>query len=133
MSSHDPQVLANAIRCISIDAIVRAAEGHQASGIEVTTGPLGQASQTRSAWRCRGLLLEQQDNAYCTAVLGPELGSGWASGGTALWDRYLGRHGGSIGMAGFGASGPAQALYELFGITPAAVATEAGRLLQSAR
>jgi len=45
------------------------------------------------------------------------------------WDRYLGERGGFVGMAGFGASGPADALYELFGITPAAVAAEARRLL----
>jgi transketolase len=33
------------------------------------------------------------------------------------WDRYLGSHGRFIGMSGFGASGPYQAVYEKFGIT----------------
>nr|WP_157730531.1 hypothetical protein [Variovorax sp. HW608] len=47
------------------------------------------------------------------------------------WDRYLGERGGFIGMTGFGASGPADELYEHFGIVPAAVAAEAMRLLQS--
>ena len=47
------------------------------------------------------------------------------------WDRYLGERGGFVGMAGFGASGPAEALYEHFGITPAAIVAEAKRLLQA--
>jgi transketolase len=45
------------------------------------------------------------------------------------WDRYLGIEGGFVGMTGFGASGPADQLYELFGITPAAVVKEARRCL----
>ena len=47
------------------------------------------------------------------------------------WDRYLGERGGFVGMGGFGASGPADVLYEHFGITPAAVVSEARRLLQA--
>ena len=45
------------------------------------------------------------------------------------WDRYLGERGGFVGMAGFGASGPAEVLYEHFGITPAAVVAQVERLL----
>ena len=45
------------------------------------------------------------------------------------WDRYLGERGGFVGMTGYGASGPADALYELFGITPAAIVAEAKRCL----
>jgi transketolase len=45
------------------------------------------------------------------------------------WDRYLGERGGFIGMTGFGASGPADKLYEHFGITPVAIVAEAKRLL----
>jgi transketolase len=47
------------------------------------------------------------------------------------WDRYLGERGGFIGMAGFGASGPAEALYDKFGITPDAIAGEALRLVEA--
>jgi transketolase len=47
------------------------------------------------------------------------------------WDRYLGDRGGFVGMPGFGASGPAEALYEHFGITPAHIAAEAKRHLAS--
>jgi transketolase len=45
------------------------------------------------------------------------------------WDAYVGMDGGFIGMSGFGASGPADALYKLFGITADAVVVEARRLL----
>ena len=44
------------------------------------------------------------------------------------WDRFLGDNGGFIGMSGYGASGPAEALYEHFGITAEAVFAEAKRL-----
>jgi len=33
------------------------------------------------------------------------------------WDRFIGEHGGFVGMKGFGASAPYQVLYEKFGIT----------------
>jgi transketolase len=34
------------------------------------------------------------------------------------WERYLGNNGRFIGMSDYGLSGPADALYEHFGITP---------------
>ena len=37
------------------------------------------------------------------------------------WNRWIGSDGGFVGMKGFGASAPAKALYEHFGITPQAV------------
>jgi transketolase len=37
------------------------------------------------------------------------------------WDQFIGENGGFIGMTGFGASAPAEQLYEHFGITPQAV------------
>jgi len=45
------------------------------------------------------------------------------------WDRWLGEHGGFVGLTGFGASGPAEVLYKHFGITPEAIVAEARRLL----
>ena len=38
------------------------------------------------------------------------------------WDRFIGQDGIFVGMTGFGASAPAERLYEHFGITPEAVA-----------
>jgi transketolase len=47
------------------------------------------------------------------------------------WERWLGSRGRFVGMNGFGASGPATALYKHFGITAEAVATAAKAALAS--
>jgi transketolase len=78
-------------------------------------------------------LFEQQDAAYRRATLGP--GTARVGVEAAMrfgWDRYLGERGGFIGMKGFGASGPADQLYEHFGITPTAIVQEAKRCLTMA-
>jgi transketolase len=75
-------------------------------------------------------LFEAQDTAYRASVLGP--GTVRVGCEAALrfgWDRWLGEHGGFVGMRGFGASGPADVLYRHFGITAEAIAAEARRLL----
>lgn len=41
------------------------------------------------------------------------------------WDRYIGSDGSFIGMSGFGASAPANVLFEQFGITTSAIVAEA--------
>ena len=41
------------------------------------------------------------------------------------WDRFIGEHGAFVGMTGFGASAPAEVLYQHFGITAEAVAAAA--------
>lgn len=75
-------------------------------------------------------LFELQPAVYRAAVLG--------HGGVRVaceaamrfgWDRYLGDRGGFVGMSGFGASGPADRLFEHFGITATAIVAEARRLL----
>ncbi|WP_297731448.1 transketolase [uncultured Maricaulis sp.] len=45
------------------------------------------------------------------------------------WDQVIGRKGGFVGMTGFGASAPAEALYEYFGITAAGIVDCAEALL----
>ena len=74
---------------------------------------------------------DAQDAEYRAGVLGSRDGVRVAVEAAVRfgWDRYLGERGGFVGMRGFGASGPAQVLYEHFGITPQAVADEARRLL----
>jgi transketolase len=76
-------------------------------------------------------LFDAQDAAYRASVL-PQGGVRVAVEAAVRfgWDRYLGERGGFIGMAGFGASGPADELYEHFGIVPSAVVAEAKRWLQ---
>jgi transketolase len=75
-------------------------------------------------------LFEQQDAAYRAGVLGP--GTVRVGCEAALrfgWDRWLGERGAFVGMSGFGASGPAETLYQHFGITPEAIVAAARRLL----
>ena len=46
------------------------------------------------------------------------------------WERYVGLEGTAIGVPHFGASAPAEVLYEKFGLTPERVADEAMRLVK---
>ena len=71
-------------------------------------------------------LFEQQDAAYQAAVIGR--GTVRVAVEAAIrqgWDRFIGEDGGFIGMTGFGASAPAEVLYEKFGITSDAVVAAA--------
>ncbi len=86
---------------------------------------------------------DRQSPAYQAKVLnGP--GKGVAKGSAPVriaieagvrqgWDRWIGSDGGFIGMDGFGASGPASALFTHFGITADAAVTMAKRLLKARR
>jgi transketolase len=78
-------------------------------------------------------LFEAQERAYREAVLGPRGGArvGVEAAMRFGWDRYVGPDGGFVGMRGFGASGPADALYRHFGITAEAVVAEALRQIDS--
>jgi transketolase len=66
-------------------------------------------------------LFAQQDAGYRAEVLGsaPRVGVEAASG--FGWERWIGEEGIFIGMNGFGASAPAEVLYEHFGLTEAAI------------
>jgi transketolase len=72
-------------------------------------------------------LFDQQPASYRHAVLGsvPRIGVEAAVEGN--WARWLGDDGVFVGMSGFGASAPAEVLYEKFGITAEAVAQAARR------
>ena len=79
-------------------------------------------------------LFELQDPSYRAATLGK--GCVRVGVEAALrfgWDRYLGEQGAFVGMTGYGASGPANELYEHFGITPAAIVAAATQCLRSGR
>ena len=54
---------------------------------------------------------------------------GIEAGGNFGWERWLGSDGVFIGMHGFGASAPAEALYKEFGITSDAVVAAVKRKL----
>ena len=71
-------------------------------------------------------LFEQQDAAYQASVIGR--GTVRVAVEAAIkqgWERFIGEDGGFVGMTGFGASAPAEVLYEKFGVTAEAVVAAA--------
>jgi transketolase len=74
-------------------------------------------------------LFDGQEADYRAAVLGsaPRLAVEAAS--PFGWERYVGSGGAVLGMTGFGASAPAEALFRRFGFTAEAVAEAARKLL----
>ncbi|MGQ3040511.1 MAG: transketolase [Brevundimonas sp.] len=71
-------------------------------------------------------LFFQQPKAYQDAVIGR--GTVRIAVEAAIqqgWERFIGEDGGFVGMTGFGASAPAEVLYEKFGITAEAVVAAA--------
>ncbi len=71
-------------------------------------------------------LFAQQDATYRASILGR--GTVRVAVEAAIqqgWERFIGEDGAFVGMTGFGASAPAEVLYEKFGITADAVAEAA--------
>ena len=63
-------------------------------------------------------LFETQDQDYQDTVLGGDSVRVAIEAGSPFgWSRWVGSDGAVVGMMGFGASAPAPALYEHFGIT----------------
>jgi transketolase len=77
-------------------------------------------------------LFEKQKKKYKKQILGnashPKIAI--EAGSKFGWERYIGTKGGFIGMHSFGASAPAEKLYEHFGITVAAIVTKAKELVK---
>jgi transketolase len=78
---------------------------------------------------------QNQDQAYRDSVLPPGVRARVSveAATTFGWHRWVGDLGETVGMEGFGASAPAGALYEHFGITGEAVADAARRSLTRAQ
>src|SRR5712671_2952884 len=74
-------------------------------------------------------LFEAQSADYRTAVLGAAPRVAVEAAVRLGWDRWLGERSAFIGMSGFGASAPVEALYPHFGITAEKVAEAARSLL----
>ena len=74
-------------------------------------------------------LFENAPREYQRAVLGSAPRVGVEAAVEFGWDRWLGSRGAFIGMTGFGASAPGEALFPHFGITPEKVAEAARSLL----
>ena len=62
-------------------------------------------------------LFERQDRTYRKEVLGSVLRVAIEAGSPFGWTRYVRHESDVVGMRSFGASGPAEALYQHFGIT----------------
>ena len=68
-------------------------------------------------------LFAEQDQAYMDEVLPPSVTNRVAieAGLRMSWDRWIGSHGKFVGMSSYGASGPAEEVYEHFKINPDSV------------
>ncbi len=74
-------------------------------------------------------LFEKETEQYCDMVLGSAPRVGIEAAVEFGWHRWLGPHGAFIGMHGYGASAPGEAVYKHFGITAEKVAETARSLL----
>ena len=74
-------------------------------------------------------LFDKQDKAYKKAVLGDCPRVAVEAQGAFGWEKYTGLDGAIVAMRSFGASAPAELLYQHFGITPEAVAKAATDVL----
>ncbi|WP_233258948.1 transketolase [Rubrivivax albus] len=76
-------------------------------------------------------VFDRQDAAYQDAVLPPDLPAvAVEAAHPDLWRKYVGRRGAVVGIASFGESAPAPALYAHFGITADAVVQAVKRVLR---
>jgi len=74
-------------------------------------------------------LFQQQSPEYQKTVLGNKYRVAIEAASSMGWERWIGDKGRFIGMPGFGASAPAEALYQHFGITADAIQIEVRSLL----
>lgn len=100
-----------------VSIAMKAAEMLEAQGLNVAVVSL-------PCWE----LFALQPADYQWQVLGDAPRVGVEAGVEQGWSKWLGSNGQFIGMTGFGASGPADELYEHFGITPERVADAARRV-----
>jgi transketolase len=113
--------------------------------ILIATGSeVGLAMQARAGLAALGLgarvvsmpstdVFNRQDAAYRASVLPRAVPRVAVEAATIDgWHQYIGLDGGFVGMASFGESAPAPALYEYFGITAASVVKTAQRVVETA-
>ena len=116
--------------CTKGGYVLHEADGGEAKVVLIGTGSEVEiAAAAREALQAEGIptrvvsmpcteLFDAQDDAYRASVLpAGTLKASIEAGTTFGWERYTGTDGVNIGMTGFGASAPANELYEHFGIT----------------
>jgi transketolase len=112
--------------------VLAEAQGERAATIMATGTEVSLAMAARARLQAAGVpvavvsmpsfeLFARQDAAYRATVLGTAPRIGIEAAGGFGWERWLGEAGVFIGMAGFGASAPAETLYQHFGITERAI------------
>jgi transketolase len=78
-------------------------------------------------------LFDEQDDKYQQEVLGSAPRIAVEAASKFGWEKYVGLNGDIIGMDGFGASAPAEQLYDHFGITAEEVVESVRNLVLSLR
>ena len=124
----------------SMGAYVLAGMGETRQITLIATGSeVSLAMEARDALKAEGItaavvsapcleLFAEQDETYRKDVLGTVPRIVIEAGIRQGWDRYIGENGAFVGMTGFGASAPAEQLYQHFGITTAHVVELAKKL-----
>ena len=105
--------------------------------IAMEAGKLLQEKRTRArvvsmpSWE----LFDSQSQEYRNTVLPPDVRARISieAGSPLGWERYVGLDGVALGLPHFGASAPADVLYERFGLTAQRIVEEAGHLLQEGK
>jgi transketolase len=116
-------------RCARGAYVLLEAEGRRAVTLLATGSEVAIARDARTKLQAYGIgcavvslpcweLFEVQDLTYRKEVLGSGLRIAVEAAGAFGWTRYVRSEDDVVGMTGFGASAPAQELYEHFGITP---------------
>ncbi len=108
-----------------------------ATGSELSIAVTAQQQLAASGIRARVVsmpsfeLFEEQSQAYRNEVLPPQVKARVAveAGVRQGWDQFLGTDGAFVGMKGFGASAPAQRIYQEMEITVEKVTAEGKRLV----
>ncbi|OYY05198.1 MAG: transketolase [Acidocella sp. 35-58-6] len=122
----------NGNKCARGAYVLAEAEGKRAATLIATGTEVALAMAARATLAKEGIqvavvsapsfeLFEAQDTTYQAQVLGNAPRIGIEAAVSFGWDRWLGPKGSFIGMKGFGASAPAEKLYEYFGITESAI------------
>jgi len=127
--------------CLKGGYVLVEASGNRQATLIATGSEVSLAVEARTKLEAEGIstavvslpcweLFDAQSVEYRQSVLGDNtIRVAIEAAGTFGWDRYVGQSGCAIGMNGFGASAPAPALYNHFGITAdAAVSAVKARL-----
>ena len=115
-------------RCARGAYVLEEAEGPRLATLLATGSEVALALGARERLQAEGVgaavvsmpcfeLFERQDLAYRREVLGSAPRIAIEAGSPFGWTRYVRHEDDVVGMRGFGASGPAEALYRHFGIT----------------